>query len=325
MQIQTPDIGVDKATVADILVKVGDTIAVDDSIVLLESDKASVEVPSTAAGVVKSILVQQGDEVTEGAVLIELETDAQTAAATEVAVPQAEVDAAPKQDVEPVVAAAPSSAVSTTAQEVDVQVPDIGVEKAVVGEILVQVGDAIDVDQSIIVVESDKATVEVPSTVSGTVTAIQINTGDTVKESVVILKVKTAAVTQMETPQAAPVEAAAATASAATASTPQTAASAQVEVAVPDLGVDKATVAEILVQVGDTVAADQGLIVVESDKATVEVPEYYCRRDSSDSCGIRTKCYAGQCLSDDSNCRRSCTSCSCSSSSCPYTKRIASS
>ena len=275
MQIQTPDIGVDKATVADILVKVGDTIAVDDSIVLLESDKASVEVPSTAAGVVKSILVQQGDEVTEGAVLIELETEVQSAAVTEVAAPQIEVDAAPKQDAEPVVAAAPSSVVSNTAQEVDVKVPDIGVEKAVVGEILVKVGDVIDVDQSLIVVESDKATVEVPSTVSGTVTAIQINTGDTVKEGVVILKVKTAtsgAVTQVETPQSAPVEAAAATVSAATASAPQTTASAQVEVAVPDLGVDKATVAEILVQVGDTVAADQSLIVVESDKATVEVP-----------------------------------------------------
>ena len=275
MQIQTPDIGVDKATVADILVKVGDTIAVDDSIVLLESDKASVEVPSTAAGVVKSILVQQGDEATEGAVLIELETEAQTAVATEGAAPQAEVDAAPKQDAEPVVAAEPSSATSNTAQEVDVQVPDIGVEKAVVGEILVQVGDAIDVDQSLIVVESDKATVEVPSTVSGTVTAIQINTGDTVKEGVVILKVKTAtssAVTQMETPQSVPVEEAVATVSAASASAPQTATSAQVEVAVPDLGVDKATVAEILVQVGDTVAADQSLIVVESDKATVEVP-----------------------------------------------------
>ena len=275
MQIQTPDIGVDKATVADILVKVGDTIAVDDSIVLLESDKASVEVPSTAAGVVKSILVQQGDEVTEGAVLIELETEVQSAAVTEVAAPQIEVDAAPKQDAEPVVAAAPSSVVSNTAQEVDVKVPDIGVEKAVVGEILVQVGDVIDVDQSLIVVESDKATVEVPSTVSGTVTAIQINTGDTVKEGVVILKVKTAtsgAVTQVETPQSAPVEAAAAPVSAAITSAPQTTASAQVEVAVPDLGVDKATVAEILVQVGDTVAADQSLIVVESDKATVEVP-----------------------------------------------------
>lgn len=74
MQITTPDIGVDKATVAEILVKVGDTIAVDDSIVLLESDKASVEVPSTSAGVVKRIAVAEGDEVSEGAVLIEVES-----------------------------------------------------------------------------------------------------------------------------------------------------------------------------------------------------------------------------------------------------------
>ena len=74
MQVKTPDIGVDKATVAEILVKVGDTIAVDDSIVLLESDKASVEVPSTSAGVVKSIAVTEGDEVSEGAVLIEVES-----------------------------------------------------------------------------------------------------------------------------------------------------------------------------------------------------------------------------------------------------------
>src|SRR5690606_39060667 len=71
MQITTPDIGVDQATVAESLVKVGDTIAIDDSIVLLESEKASVEVPRTSAGVVNSILVSQGDEVTEGAVLIE--------------------------------------------------------------------------------------------------------------------------------------------------------------------------------------------------------------------------------------------------------------
>ncbi|WP_168525325.1 2-oxo acid dehydrogenase subunit E2 [Acinetobacter sp. A3] len=271
MQIQTPDIGVDKATVAEIMVKVGDTIAVDDSIVLLESDKASVEVPSTAAGVVKSILVQQGDEVAEGAVLVELEADAQSSVVAEPA-PQAEVQTA-EELTEQVATEAPSTAASATTQEVDVQVPDIGVEKAVVGEILVQVGDAIEVDQSLIVVESDKATVEVPSTVSGTVTAIAVTTGDTVKEGVVILTVKTVATTaatQAQPAQAPKAEMVAEEAS--TASTPSQAASAQVDVSVPDLGVDKATVAEILVQVGDTVSADQSLIVVESDKATVEVP-----------------------------------------------------
>lgn len=273
MQITTPDIGVDKAVVAEILVKVGDTIAVDDSVVLLESDKASVEVPSTSAGVVKSILVNLGDSVAEGAALIELEAEGQTeapAVQAQVDVVQAEEKTAPAAVAETV-----APAVTTASQVIDVQVPDIGVEKATVGEILVSVGDQIDVDQSILVVESDKATVEVPSTISGTVQSISVQVGDSVKEGVVILTVKTAASvapvtaepTQVATPQATteaqPAEAA-----------PQVAAApvGAVEIAVPDLGVDKAAVAEILVSVGDTVEKDQSIIVVESDKATVEVP-----------------------------------------------------
>ncbi|WP_180173036.1 2-oxo acid dehydrogenase subunit E2 [Acinetobacter sp. YH12029] len=277
MQITTPDIGVDKATVAEILVKVGDTISVDDSIVLLESDKASVEVPSTSAGVVKSIAVNLGDSVAEGAVLIELEAEGQSTATVE-SVQNATEDQAAEPT--PVVeaeqaAAAPVAANAPQSQSVDVQVPDIGVEKATVSDILVSVGDEIDVDQSIIVVESDKATVEVPSTVSGRVESITISAGDVVKEGVVILTVKTAAssaavesapVQETAQPVAAPVVAEAAPA-------PSTAAaSGPVEIAVPDLGVDKAAVAEILVAVGDVVEKDQSIIVVESDKATVEVP-----------------------------------------------------
>ncbi len=285
MQITTPDIGVDKATVAEILVKVGDTIAIDDSIVLLESDKASVEVPSTSAGVVKSILVSQGDEVTEGAVLIELQAED---GSTDVVEPQ-QADASqktsentptslPDQEImqelashQPKVSAAPEAQASS--QVVDVQVPDIGVEKATVGEILVSVGDEIEVDQSIVVVESDKATVEVPSTVAGTVESIDIKEGDTIKEGVVILKVKTSGSTPTvaaEAPkaEAAPVQDAKAEPVAQAAAAP----AGDVEVMVPDLGVDKAAVAEILVSVGDTVEKDQSIIVVESDKATVEVP-----------------------------------------------------
>jgi len=286
MQITTPDIGVDKATVAEILVKVGDTIAIDDSIVLLESDKASVEVPSTSAGVVKSILVSQGDEVAEGAVLIELQAEDGN---TDVVEPQ-QADASektsentptslPDQEIiqelashQPKASAAPEAQASS--QVVDVQIPDIGVEKATVGEILVSVGDEIEVDQSIVVVESDKATVEVPSTVSGTVESIEIKEGDTIKEGVVILKVKTAvsaASAQPEPPQA-PVAQAAAQEKAVEAPETPAAPAGDVEVKVPDLGVDKAAVAEILVQVGDTVEKDQSIIVVESDKATVEVP-----------------------------------------------------
>ncbi|WP_151744168.1 2-oxo acid dehydrogenase subunit E2 [Acinetobacter calcoaceticus] len=273
MQIKTPDIGVDKAVVAEILVKVGDSIAENDSLVLLESDKASVEVPSTSAGVVKSILIKEGDSVTEGTVLFELEAEgaAPVAQAEEVAKP---APAAEKEApaTAPQVAAQPATA--TTSQVVEVQVPDIGVEKALVGEILVKVGEQIDVEQSIVVVESDKATVEVPSSVAGTVESIQVKEGDTVKEGVVLIKVKTTSASS------APVEAPASTAAPAAAPAPvqqETVAAAAtqsgpVDINVPDLGVDKAVVAEILVQVGDKVDVDQSLVVVESDKATVEVP-----------------------------------------------------
>lgn len=277
MQIKTPDIGVDKAVVAEILVKVGDSIAENDSLVLLESDKASVEVPSTSAGVVKSILIKEGDSVTEGTVLLELEAEgvAPAAQAEEApkAAPAAEQTVAPAAAQQPSTAAQPATA--TTSQVVEVQVPDIGVEKALVGEILVKVGEQIDVEQSIVVVESDKATVEVPSSVAGTVESIQVKEGDTVKEGVVLIQVKTtsassapaeAPASTTAAPVAAPVPAQQETvASTATQSGP-------VDINVPDLGVDKAVVAEILVQVGDKVDVDQSLVVVESDKATVEVP-----------------------------------------------------
>lgn len=291
MQITTPDIGVDKATVAEILVKVGDTISVDESIVLLESDKASVEVPSTSAGVVKNILINQGDEVSEGTVLIELqaEDDAGT-------VESQEADAAdktsentptelPDEEILQEVAThqpkassqSEQSSQSASTSTVEVKLPDIGVEKALVGEILVQVGDEVEVDQSLVVVESDKATVEVPSTVAGTVEAIHIQEGDSVKEGVLILTVKTAdsaPAAEQAAPQAAEKPKAQATPEAKTETASQQAASpaGDIEVKVPDLGVDKAAVAEILVQVGDTVEKDQSIIVVESDKATVEVP-----------------------------------------------------
>jgi len=273
MQVKTPDIGVDKATVAEILVKVGDTIAVDDSIVLLESDKASVEVPSTSAGVVKSIAVTEGDEVSEGAVLIEVES----ADATETETPAqpaqeaAKTEPAVETKAEPV---APSVSAPASSQIVEVQVPDIGVEKALVGEVLVKVGDEIAVDDSIVVVESDKATVEVPSTVAGTVESVVVKEGDNVKEGVVLITVKTvgAATTSSAAPAEAPQQASATPTQAAAPEASAPAQSGKVEVAVPDLGVDKATISEILVSVGDQVEKDQSLCVAESDKASVEVP-----------------------------------------------------
>lgn len=268
MQIQTPDIGVDKALVAEILVKVGDHVAVDDSLLVLESDKATVEVPSTKAGIVKNILVQQGDQVTEGVALIELEDESQTAESP--AQDKPESDAA-KAEQKPVVEAEPEAkpAVETTqaaasSQVLDVKVPDIGVEKALVAEVLVKVGDQIEPEQSIVVVESDKATVEVPSTVAGIVESVQIKEGDSVKEGVVLIQVKTTHTDTPSEPETKPDK----TQDIDSSSTE----TGKLEITVPDLGVEKALVSEILVNVGDHVEAQQSLCVVESDKASVEVP-----------------------------------------------------
>lgn len=271
MQIQAPDIGVDKALVAEILVKVGDHVAVDDSLLVLESDKATVEVPSTAAGIVKSILVKQGDEVTEGVALIELESESAAEAPANEA-PKAEAPKAEAKPVEAETKAQPAAApTATSSQVVDVKVPDIGVEKALVAEVLVKVGDQIEPEQSIVVVESDKATVEVPSSVAGIVEAIQIKEGDSIKEGVVLIQVKTASAATSSEPQAASAqtEAPVAITEAPAASNTSTG---NVEIEVPDLGVEKALVSEILVNVGDRVEAQQSLCVVESDKASVEVP-----------------------------------------------------
>ncbi|RSC22670.1 2-oxo acid dehydrogenase subunit E2 [Acinetobacter sp. FDAARGOS_515] len=285
MQVKTPDIGVEKATVAEILVKVGDQISENDSLILLESDKASVEVPSTAFGVVKSILVNQGDEVTEGTALIELESgtsQSNEAASKEQAPVQAEATPKSTTSETPEQAATqPTASTSSGATTVvEVQVPDIGVEKATVAELLVKVGDEISEHDSLILLESDKASVEVPSPVSGTVESVAVKEGDSVKEGVLLLKVKTHAASEETTEQTAtanentvahPVETTSTTVEDET-DTQETVSSGEQEINVPDLGVDKATVSEILVQVGDRVDAQQSLCVVESDKASVEVP-----------------------------------------------------
>lgn len=273
MQITAPDIGVDKALVAEILVKVGDRIEVDQSIVVLESDKATVEVPSTSAGVVKAILVENGAEVAEGTALIELEAaEGQQTKTTEASVPAVETAAAvvevPAPAVEQVVAP------STTNEVIEVKVPDIGVEKASIAEILVKVGDQIEVDQSVVVAESDKATVEVPSPVAGIVESISVKNGDVVKEGVLLLTVKAArtAPAPEQTATLAPTTNSTVTTAVPVPQPTTASASAETVITVPDLGVDKATVAEILVKVGDRVDAEQSILVVESDKATVEVP-----------------------------------------------------
>ena len=241
-QIQIPDIGSDEVTVTEVMVNVGDTISVDQSIINVEGDKASMEVPAPEAGVVKEVLVKVGDKVTTGTPMLVLE-----AAGT---APTAEAPAAP------VAATAP-----TASAVVEVNVPDIGSDEVNVTEIMVKVGDSVEVDQSIINVEGDKASMEVPAPIAGVVKEILINVGDKVSTGKLIMK--------FETASAAPVAAAA---PAQTAAPVAATTSAIKDVNVPDIGGDEVNVTEIMVAVGDTVSEDQSLITVEGDKASMEVP-----------------------------------------------------
>lgn len=195
MQIKTPDLGVDSADVSEILVKVGDTVEKEQSLLILESAKASVEVPSPASGVIKAIAITQGQTVAQGDVLFELEesaaasTDQQSASETAQSAP-AQADKTveiPQSETKPAQQAAFEPAATTGSTTQEVTVPDLGVDEADVSEILVKVGDSIDKDQSLCVLESSKASVEVPSPVAGVVQAIRIQLGQKVSQGAAIL------------------------------------------------------------------------------------------------------------------------------------------
>ncbi|CAM3469142.1 dihydrolipoamide acetyltransferase component of pyruvate dehydrogenase complex [Psychrobacter glaciei] len=192
MDIKAPDLGVDSAEVSEIMVEVGDVIAKDDNIILLESDKASVEVPSSAAGKVTKISVAIGDQVSEGMVLIELESEADSAEESSDSASDADQKADDEKDTnvapetesaaEAKPAATESSAkpASNAGKATTHALPDLGVDEAQVSEIMVSVGDIVSAEQSILLIESDKASVEVPAPVAGKVEKILVEAGDMV-------------------------------------------------------------------------------------------------------------------------------------------------
>lgn len=246
IEIYVPDIGADEVEVTEILVKVGDKVAEEQSLITVEGDKASMEVPASQAGIVKEIKVVAGDKVSTGSLIMVFEAEGAAAAAPAPA-PQA---AAP-------VAAAPAAAALK-----EVQVPDIGGDEVEVTEIMVKVGDVVAEEQSLITVEGDKASMEVPAPFAGTVKEIKIAAGDKVSTGSLIMVFEVAGAA----PLAAPVQAAAPAAAAAPA------VAALKEVQVPDIGGDEVTVTEIMVNVGDSISEEQSLITVEGDKASMEVP-----------------------------------------------------
>ncbi|HHF5889473.1 TPA: pyruvate dehydrogenase complex dihydrolipoyllysine-residue acetyltransferase [Haemophilus influenzae] len=176
-QIQIPDIGSDEVTVTEVMVNVGDTISVDQSIINVEGDKASMEVPAPEAGVVKEILVKVGDKVSTGTPMLVLEAAGAAPAADEPTAPVADAPTAP------VVATAP-----TTSAIVEVNVPDIGGDEVNVTEIMVAVGDTITEEQSLITVEGDKASMEVPAPFGGVVKEILVKSGDKVSTGSLIMR-----------------------------------------------------------------------------------------------------------------------------------------
>ncbi|MDX1296998.1 MAG: dihydrolipoyllysine-residue acetyltransferase [Pseudomonas sp.] len=209
--IRVPDIGGGEGEVIELFVKVGDRIEADQSVLTLESDKASMEIPAPKAGVVKSLKVKLGDRLKEGDELLELEVEgaaaAEPAAAAPSEVPKAA--AAPAAEAAP----APAAAAPASSSVEDIHVPDIGSDaKAKVIEVLVKVGDTVEVDQSLITLESDKASMEIPSPAAGVVESIAVQLDADVGTGDLILKLKVAGAAPV--PAAAPTAAAAAPAAA---------------------------------------------------------------------------------------------------------------
>ncbi|WP_229617282.1 pyruvate dehydrogenase complex dihydrolipoyllysine-residue acetyltransferase [Vibrio parahaemolyticus] len=249
IEINVPDIGADEVEVTEILVSVGDKVEEEQSLITVEGDKASMEVPASQAGIVKEIKVAEGDKVSTGSLIMIFEAEGAA-------------DAAPAPAAEAAPAAAPAPAAAAELKEV--HVPDIGGDEVEVTEIMVAIGDSIEEEQSLITVEGDKASMEVPAPFAGTLKEIKVAAGDKVSTGSLIMVFETAGSGAPAAPAA--VEAPAAAAPAAPA------ASAAKEVNVPDIGGDEVEVTEIMVAVGDTVEEEQSLITVEGDKASMEVP-----------------------------------------------------
>ncbi|AWR59018.1 pyruvate dehydrogenase complex dihydrolipoyllysine-residue acetyltransferase [Proteus mirabilis] len=242
IEIKVPDIGADEVEVTEVMVKVGDRIEEEQSLITVEGDKASMEVPSPQAGIVKEIKIAVGDKVETGSLIMIFDTE--------------EGAQAPAQEVAP----APSAAAPAASELKEVHVPDIGGDEVEVTEVMVNVGDTISEEQSLITVEGDKASMEVPAPFAGVVKEIKIAVGDKVSTGSLIMVFEVAG--------SAPAPSASAPAPA----TSAPAASAIKDVNVPDIGGDEVEVTEVMVKVGDTIAEEQSLITVEGDKASMEVP-----------------------------------------------------
>ena len=215
IEVKVPDIGDFKEVeVIEILVKVGDTIKVEQSLLTVESDKASMEIPSSHAGVVKEIKVKIGDKVAEGSIVVIVDAEGAAAAAAAAPAPAAAA-AAPAAATASAPAPAPAAAPVASGGVQDILVPDIGdFAEVEVIELLVKVGDTVKVEQSLLTVESDKASMEIPSSHAGVIKELKVKIGDKVAKGSLVAVIEAsggaAAAPAAAAPAAAPVAAAAA-------------------------------------------------------------------------------------------------------------------
>jgi len=174
IEVKVPDIGdFDAVEIIEVLVAEGDRVETEASLITLESDKATMDVPAPEAGVVKSLRVKAGDKVSEGDLILELELEAADAGAP--ADEQAEPEASPETTTPEEAPAAPPAPAAASSSEIEVDVPDIGdFESVEIIEVLVAEGDMVDAEASLITLESDKATMDVPAPVAGKVKSLKV-------------------------------------------------------------------------------------------------------------------------------------------------------
>ncbi|WP_282109368.1 pyruvate dehydrogenase complex dihydrolipoyllysine-residue acetyltransferase [Shewanella algicola] len=263
-EVLVPNIDTDAVQVIEICAAVGDVLEKEASIITVESDKATMDIPAPFAGTLAELKVAVGDTVSEGTLIAMMSAaDAAPAKAEAAPAPKAEAPVAQAAAPAPV---APVAAPAGGSEVIEVKVPDIGGDTDVsIIEVLVAVGDSIEVDTGLITLETDKATMDVPSPKAGVVKEVKVALGDKVSEGSLVILLEVAGSAQAAAPQA---QAAPAAQASPAASTTQVQ-----EVQVPDIGdATDVDIIEVLVAVGDDITLDQGLITLETDKATMEVP-----------------------------------------------------
>ncbi|KPM76410.1 pyruvate dehydrogenase complex dihydrolipoyllysine-residue acetyltransferase [Cobetia sp. UCD-24C] len=290
--IKVPDIGGSSdVEIIEIAVAVGDVISAEDTMITLESDKASMDVPAPKGGKVVKILVKEGDTVSEGDDILELEaegggdtssdaSDEQEAPKEEAPKQEASEQQAPKED-----ASAPKAASGGT-QTVDIVVPDLGDSEAVpIIEMAVSEGDEVDAEDALITLESDKASMDVPSPHKGKIVKLTVKEGDSVASGDVIGQMEIAGEGGDSASDSAPAEQASSSESTSEDTSSEAPAAEEApasgeperkELRVPDLsGSDSVPIIEMAVAVGDEVNEEDALITLESDKATMDIPSPY--------------------------------------------------